>query len=493
MKQIIKNFNNLVKKTIFKVKNKTNSNFKISNFNRYLIFLIASLFIYLFYLLVPLLYDKTWVQTNIESKLLNEFRLNLSISEDISYRILPAPHFLIKNSKILIVKSKITKSIAEIKDFKIFLNQRSFFDKEKMKIEKIVINDANFSVLKSDFKLLSDIISKKFSNKKIKITNSNIFFKDNFGEVISIIKIGKSILFFDEKKLSNLINLKGEIFNIPFTFDFNNRNDSNKYKEINFTSKPLQLNISDKSTIEKKIISGENDISFLKSTVNTQYNVKDKLITFKSGTSKLNSSQVNYNGELSINPFDLNFNIYLNDYRISKIFSVNPIFIEFIKSELLFNENISVKTFISINSNIKNEIFNKAKINLHIINGKIHFDKTEFVNDDIGSLKFSNSNLFYKNNELVFNSDILVDIIDSENLFSFLNTNKSSRKDLKTILVNLDYNFLRNKIKFDNLKINNIDVDSKFLKIIDSFNDNNLNNLNKSRRLLNELLGVYEG
>ena len=69
MKQIIKNFNNLVKKTIFKVQNKTNSNFKISNFNKYLITFIVSLFIYLFYLLIPLLYDKTWVQTNIESKI----------------------------------------------------------------------------------------------------------------------------------------------------------------------------------------------------------------------------------------------------------------------------------------------------------------------------------------------------------------------------------------------------------------------------------------
>ena len=101
MKKIIKNFNNLVKRTIFKVQNKTNSNFNISSFNKYLITFIASLFICIFYLLLPVLYDKTWVQTNIESKLLNEFKVNLSTSADISYRILPAPHFLIRDSKIL--------------------------------------------------------------------------------------------------------------------------------------------------------------------------------------------------------------------------------------------------------------------------------------------------------------------------------------------------------------------------------------------------------
>ena len=99
MKQIVKKFNNIVKKTIFKVQNKTINNFKISSFNKYLITFIGLLFLYIFYLLIPLLYDKTWVQNNIEKKLLNEFKMNVSTSADISYRILPAPHFLIKDSR----------------------------------------------------------------------------------------------------------------------------------------------------------------------------------------------------------------------------------------------------------------------------------------------------------------------------------------------------------------------------------------------------------
>ena len=102
MKKIIKNFNNLIKRTIFKVQNKTNSNFNISSFNKYLISFIALLFVYLFYLLTPLLYDKTWLQANIESKLHDEFKMNLSTSANIVYRILPAPHFLIRDSKILV-------------------------------------------------------------------------------------------------------------------------------------------------------------------------------------------------------------------------------------------------------------------------------------------------------------------------------------------------------------------------------------------------------
>ena len=492
MKQIVKKFNNLVKKTIFKVQNKTNNNFNISNFNKYFITLIALLFIYLFYLLIPILYSKTWVQTSIESKLLNEFKINLSTSADISYRILPAPHFLIKDSKILTTKSE-KKTIAAVKECQIFLSQKNFFDKEKMNIKEIVINGANFTLLRSDLKLLNELKNKKFSNKKIKINNSNIFLKDNSGEIISIIKVDKTVLFFNDKKLFNFLNLKGKIFNVPFTLDLNNHNNSIKYEKINFNSKLLKLNISNESTTNKKLTSGENNISFLKSTISTKYDIKEKLITFKSGNSILNNTQISYDGELSINPFDLNLNIDLDNYKISRIFNIDPILIEFIKSGLLFNNNISINTSLIANSNQKNDIFQSAKIKFHIINGKIDFNKTRFVNDNIGSLQFSNSNLFFKNNELVLNGDMLIDIKKSENLFSLLNTNKLSRKFFQTILINFDYNFSNNKIKFNRVKIDNRDVESQFLTIIDGFNNNNLNNSIKSRRLLNELFKAYAG
>ena len=501
MKQFIKNFNNLAKRTIFKVKNKTNDNFNISNFNKYLIIIVASLFIYLFYLMIPLLYDKTWIQANIESKLLQEFKINLSTSADISYRILPAPHFLIKDSKIFVSDDGKQKSIAEIKNFRMFLNQGNFLEKKKMTIKKIIINNANFSLSRNDLKLLSKYKSKKFSNKKIRINNSNIFFKDNFGDIISIIKIDKTSLFFDDAKLSNFLNLKGEIFNIPFTFDFNNSFNSSKYNIINLKSKLLKLDIYNRSIKEKKITSGdnnitlgENNISFLKSTLNTQYNIEKKIIIFKSQKSKLGNSQISYKGELSINPFNLNFDIYLDNYKISKLFKINPILIEFIQSRLLFNDNISINSSTFINSNIANKIFNSVKINFNIMDGKINFNKTKFVNDKIGSLKLSNSNLFFKNNELIFKSDILMYIKNCKNLFSFFNTSKSSRKCFETVLINFEYDFLSNKIKFNDLKIdNNHDINGSFLKIIDGFSDNDRNNLIKSRRLFNELFKAYAG
>jgi len=494
MKKIVKNFNNLVNKTIFKVQNKTNNNFKISNFNKYLISIFGLLFIYLFYLLIPLLYDKNWVQINIEDKLLNEFKINLSVSADISYRILPKPHFLIKDSKILIKNNEKLKSIAEIKNLKVFLSQGNFLEKEKMYLTKVVIDNANFSLLRSDLKILNNSSNNQFSNKKIKINNSKIFFKDNLNQIIAIAKIYKANLFFDDEKLLNFFSLRGEIFAIPFTFDFENQNNIKKNKKINLKAKSLKLNFFNESTKEKnKPVEGKNIISILNSTINTKYNFKDKLIFFKSENSKISNFKPSYTGQLTFNPFDLDINIKLDNYEIFKLFDINSILGEIFKTELLINDNISIKSSIDINSKLSNKIYQKAKINFRIVNGKMNFNNTRFINNEIGSLKLNNSNLFVENNKLLLNTDIFIEIKNYNRLFSFLNTNKKSRKKIKNIMVNLEYDFLSKQIKFNNILVDNKKVSDQFFTIIEGFNDNSSNNLTKSRRLLNELLNIYEG
>tara|TARA_B110000305_G_scaffold214861_1_gene251917 strand:+ start:541 stop:2025 length:1485 start_codon:yes stop_codon:yes gene_type:complete len=494
MKKIVKNFNNLVNKTIFKVQNKTNNNFKISNFNKYLISIFGLLFFYLFYLLIPLLYDKNWVQINLEDKLLTEFKINLSVSADISYRILPKPHFLIKDSKILIKDTEKLKSIAEIKNLKVFLSQGNFLEKEKMYLTKVIIDNANFSLLRSDLKILNNSSNNQFSNKKIKINNSKIFFKDNLSQIIAIAKIDKANLFFDDEKLLNFFSLRGEIFAIPFTFDFENQNNIKKNKKINLKAKSLKLNIFNEFTKEKnKPFEGKNIISILNSTIITKYNIKDELIFFNSKNIKISNTKPSYTGQLTFNPFDLDVNIKLDNYEIFKLFDTNSILNEFFKSELLINDNISIKTSIDVNSKLSNKIYQKAKINFHIVNGKMDFNNTKFINNEIGSLKLNNSNLFVENNKLLLSTDIFIEIENHNRLFSFLNTSKKARKKVKNIMVNLEYDFLSRQIKFNNIVVDNNKVSDQFFTVIEGFNDNSSNNLTKSRRLLNDLLSIYEG
>ena len=115
-----------------------------------------------------------------------------------------------------------------------------------MNIKKVIINKANFSLSRKDLKLLSKFSNNHFSNKKIKISNSNIFFKDNSYETITIIKIDKAFLFFDDQNLFNLFDLRGKVFKVPFTLTFKDKKDSIKDKTINFKAKTLKLNIFNK-------------------------------------------------------------------------------------------------------------------------------------------------------------------------------------------------------------------------------------------------------
>jgi len=108
-------------------------------------------------------------------------------------------------------------------------------------------------------------------------------------------------------------------------------------------------------------------------------------------------------------------------------------------------------------------------------------------------MEFYNSEFFLEKEKLYLTSNLSIDIKDNDKLFSFLNTNKKSRKDIKNIKLNIIYDFLSNEILFKNIKIDDNEVSDQFNNIAEGFIDINSNNLTKSRKLLNELISLYEG
>ena len=103
------------------------------------------------------------------------------------------------------------------------------------------------------------------------------------------------------------------------------------------------------------------------------------------------------------------------------------------------------------------------------------------------------SNLSFESDRLILNTDIIINIKNSDEFFSLLQTNKKFRKPIKDILINLDYDFLSNEIKFNNIKIDNQEINGEMLRVIEGFNDNASNNMNKSKRLLNAFFKIYNG
>ena len=79
------------------------------------------------------------------------------------------------------------------------------------------------------------------------------------------------------------------------------------------------------------------------------------------------------------------------------------------------------------------------------------------------------------------------------NYSHLLTQKKKSRRKINNILINFDYDFSNNGIKFNNVKIDNNKVGDQILNIIEEFEDNNLNNKVKTKRLLNNILDAYEG
>jgi len=499
--KIFKYFNFLIKKTLLKHPNKTNNifknklHFKISNFNTYLIALIGLLFIYLFYLTIPTLYDKTWLQNSIEKKLLNEFNINFSVSSEISYEILPSPHFTVKNAKIIDNLTKKPKEVAEIKKLKIFISQKNLFYKKKLKINKVLIDSANLTIQKSDTKLFSNWIKKKFSEKKINIKNSNIFFKDNAGEIILIIQISKFFLFYDNQKKLNIIEFNGEIFKIPFTFEFSN-NLINKKNTILIKAKKLKLKFENESIKENAIINGLNKISIFNSKLTSKYQLKKKIFLFESKEHELLNNSISYDGKLNLKPSSLTLNVNLEKIKLKKLFNTNSIFFEFLKTGKFFNDNISATVNFNSSEILDNKFFDSLKIIINQKNGIINFNQSEFLSKKIGLLKLDNTNLFIHSDNLIFNGDFNLNLINSSKFYTFFQTSKKLRKPIKNIFFNIDFDIFTNRLNINSLKIDDNDNNKEIQNIINNFNNSEnqkIQNYIEFKNLVNQFLASYEG
>ena len=88
-------------------------------------------FLYLLYLSIPSLYDSGRVQKALYNNLVKEFGLNLSLSSDITYRILPKPHFYIKDAKIFRERNEVLDEIGEIKKLEFLLVKKTFLIKKE--------------------------------------------------------------------------------------------------------------------------------------------------------------------------------------------------------------------------------------------------------------------------------------------------------------------------------------------------------------------------
>ena len=377
-----------------------------------------------------------------------------------------------------------------------FIKQKNFFKKENLTIKRISINDANFSIQKSDFNFFDNLINNDLSHKKVLIKKGNIFYKDDENQIVSLIKIKKLLFFYDDIKLLNIFNLKGEIFNLPFTLKLTKEISKEANQIINIKSKKIKLNfLNESKRITDKMLEGSNVLKIFNSNFGSVFNYQKNLLEFSSTKLKSSNPTIKYSGKLSLKPFELILDLDLEDLKIKRIFDPNSIYMEILKNNFLFNKNLSAK--ISVNSIEKNNRkLDYIKMILNINNGNINFNKSSLKVKNIGEIEIVNSTLILENDELIFNTDINIDIEDTRKFFSFLQTPKNSRMPIKNIKINLDYNLYNDQIVLNNIKFDNLEPNKDSQDLISIFNtqeNNEYKNFIKNKHLFNKILDTYSG
>ena len=509
-KTVVKYFTLLIKNTLITYYNKVYKYFLnklnatnkkgVSFLNKLIISSISLLFFYIFYLLTPNFYDKLWIQNNLKAKLLEEFNINFNVSSGINYEILPSPHFTFKN---VIISNKIngdSKKISEIKNLKIFISPKNFFNKKNLEINKILIDRANFIVINNDISFYKNFFNNKFSKKKIFIKKSNIFFRKKDNEIISIFKISKASLFHEEVNFLNKIDIKIKSFKTPINLKIDKKFLPNLTQtKIEIIINKLKLKILNESNKKfednQYAVNGSNLISGFGLKLNTNYSVKKNLIIFDSDIKDVKNNN-RYKGKINLNPFDFDLDVHLNKISLAKLINSDSLLLEVFKTKLLFNENIKANVKINTNKGLDNKLLDDVKIFLNINNGKINFNKSTFYNNKIGLLRTSESRIFFKDNSLVLDSNLTFDIKDHNKLYSFFNINKKYRRPIKEIFMSLDYNFFDNQIMINDFKIDNRETSQKNRQIIGNFNnlkENASKNFIKNKNFFNKLLSNYDG
>tara|TARA_Y100000590_G_scaffold153126_2_gene175849 strand:- start:229 stop:1812 length:1584 start_codon:yes stop_codon:yes gene_type:complete len=471
--------------------------FKTSNLNITIIFFITLIFFYLFYLSIPTLYNKEVLQKNITDKLIKEFKINFSLSSNIRYLILPAPHVLVENVKIFNENLKDPKELSQIKKLKIYISQKNLFDQRNLKIDKILIEDANFLIQKEHNRFFFEYLKNQFLKKKIIIKNSNFFLKDKSNNLISIFPVKNIKLFYNEKELANQIFAKGIFFKIPFNLKWNKYFGKETKSETLIKFKKLDLEIKNESFLKDNKYLFNNNIFFRNTKLYSDIQIENNLISFISKNSKIINNNLDYAGKIYLDPFDLKLKINLEKLNLVKFLTSSYFFIKSSNLEFLLNKNLNAK--IDINAkNVRNKMFDNSKILINFNNGEINFNDSYLMSEKIGLIKLSKSKINVFEGNLTFSGSFNFNVTNQKKFYTAFQIPKKNRNLLQNIFFDINISTLDNKLNITNFRINDKEniLNSDAQDIINQYNNNEKNIIQNWINLKNftrEIFNSYSG
>ncbi len=485
LKQQLLSINNSLENTFNRIKNLKSFIRKLSLTKDNKVFLSIGVFtiLSLSYFLIPAIYNKDLIKAEIKNHLFSKYKIELKSINKISYSILPKPHYVVKNLSILNNDNEIGK----VQKLKVFISLNNFFSPKNLEIRDIVLNKTDFIINKNDLIFFRNLLNTKPSKNKIIIKNSNIFYKNDYEEVLFINKIFNSKFYYDSNYLENILSSKNEIFNIPFIFEIK-KNEYNKNFYTNFKSRKLRVNIKNEVNYEDDNKKGFLDILLLNKDTSLEYEIKKNQILFKSDDNKHT-----YDGVIELKPFYFIANFYYDGISTKNLLTDDSVIFDILKSEIFNNKNLST----SLNLNVKKIVnINELKdlfLKIAIEDGNFNLSNSNIMWKDDLKITLKDSQLTYDENEISLLGRVNVEVKDINDFHKSFQIKKKSRKKLDQIQFDFYYNFDQRKINFDNIKIDDNYVEN-LDKFIEDFNSKG-KILNKImlKNFINDLFDTYSG
>ena len=444
--------NSLLKKKL----NKLNFLFKkykfltFLSFKRAFMFLSALIVLVLSYLSIPNFYDTSNIINNVKNQLYKDLNIDFNLSEKFSYNLFPKPNFTFQKIKFL----HQDKNFASIDEMKIYISISNLFTSNDIKIKNINLNKVNFDLNKKNYNFFVKLLNSNFSNFNLEIKNSNIFYRNIENEVLFINKIDQLKYYYDLKDNKNTFVANNEIFNIPYTVELKNHNDEKKIlTKINFDFLKLQVkNVLNYKQIPKN---GLIEFTYNKKKSEGTYQLNKNLFNFNY-LSKSSGNNFKYEGIINFIPFFSEISGDIDIINLNKLFNPDVILVQLLKSELLNNKNLNISGIINAEQIIPFRDLNNLVFKFRIEDGLLDISETKFRWLDYVDFQIFDSLLYVKDNNLVLDGNISIDIHNSSEIYKFFQTPRNYREEIKKIKFNFIYNFDQKITNLNNIEIDNL-------------------------------------
>ena len=458
------------------------------SFKRIFGFIPVLLVVVFSYLSLPYFYNTNNLVNKIKNQLSKNLNFNFAINKDFTYNFFPKPNFVFKETKFYNDK----KNFADVERIKIYISPKHLFSLDNIKIDDVILKDVNFNLDNKNYNFFTKLLNNNFSNFDFEINDSNIFYRNIENDVLFINKINNLKYYFDPKDQKNTLLTNSKIFNFPYHLEVKDYKKEKKIiSKIDFEFLDLKV-IND---LNYKVDHKDGFIKFIynKDLTEGTYKIKENSFEFDLLDKSLNSN-FKYKGTINLIPFFSEVFGNIKSINLYEILNSEAIFVQLFKMKLLYNKNLNINTITKAEKILPYNDLIDLVLNLKIEEGLVDINNTNFNWSNNVDFKISDSLLYVKDNNLVLDGNILINIYDINEIYKYLKTPRNYRKEIKEIKLNFVYNFDQRVTTLNNIDIDGL-IDQDVNQILSKFisKDSLLQNRVYFKKIINEAIKSYSG